>query len=172
MSANDYNKLFPGHSYPKRTAAAAAELVARGLKANVATLDYLVNKGVVQEPHGEKRHREWQRWHILQAAQYLADQDAFTPEGWRWVIDDVDPAQDVRAFRAACEKAPHLLPDPGYFVRTVRPAGPRYANQPCDPPGLAPQRAYAVVSYEPISLDELAEWRDALDEARAEGVMA
>jgi hypothetical protein len=49
MSANDYNKLFPGQSYPKRTAAAAAELVARGLKANVATLDYLVNKGVVQQ---------------------------------------------------------------------------------------------------------------------------
>jgi len=82
------------------------------------------------------------------------------------VIDDVDPAQDVRAFRAACEKAPHLPPDPGYFVRTVRPAGPRYVNQPCDPPGLAPQRACAVVSYEPISLDELAEWRNALDDRR------
>jgi len=84
----------------------------------------------------------------------------------------VDPGQDVRAFRAACEQAPHLPHEPGYFVRTVRPAGPRYANRPEDVPGMAPQRAYAVVSYEPIGLDELAEWRDALDDARSEGVLA
>jgi len=81
MSGSDYRKLFPGQSYPKRTAAAAAELVARGLKANVATLDYLVNKGVVQRPRGEGRNRQWQPWHILHAIHYLAEQNAFTPEG-------------------------------------------------------------------------------------------
>jgi len=42
LSRNDYETLFRAQSYPKRTTAAAGELVTRGLKASVVTLDYLV----------------------------------------------------------------------------------------------------------------------------------
>lgn len=171
LSSKDYRRLFPGQHYPKRTEAAASELVARGLKATASTLDYLVSKGVVQCPNGEGRNRQWQPWHIMQAAKYLEEHDAFTPEGWRWVIEDVDPAQDIEAFREASRHAPHLPYDPGYFIRTVKPGGPVYQHDPLAAPGSKPEREFAKVHYEPVSLDQVAEWRDALADAKEQGVL-
>ncbi|MBI1338073.1 MAG: hypothetical protein GC164_14090 [Phycisphaera sp.] len=173
MSMADYRKLFPHQvSYPKRTSQAATELVTRGLKASVATLDYLVNKGEVRMPRGDKRTRHWYPWHIMEAARYLEKHEAFTPEGWRCVMEDVDLAQDIRAFRAACAQAPHLPPDRGYFVRTVTPSGPCYRNGEYDVPGMAARRVYATVSYRPISVEQLAEWGEMLDAAKSQGVAA
>lgn len=67
LSRSDYEALFGPHQYPTRTAAAASELVTRGLKANGATLDYLVAKGLIDVPQDEGGRRMWDRRHIDQA---------------------------------------------------------------------------------------------------------
>ncbi len=159
LTRSDYEELFAGQSYPKRTAAAKAELVTRGLRATVAALDYLVAKGDVAVPQTESGRRLWDRRHIDQAVECLADVEAFTPGAWRHLVEDTDPGQDIRAFREACHMAPHLPPDPGYFVRTVMPGVP----------GLD---IAATVHYRAMTADELAAWHGLIERARGQEVTA
>lgn len=130
MSASDYCKLFPGQSYPKRTAAAAAELVARGLKANVATLDYLVNKGVVQEPHGENGARRFLRPHgkLLDVAGAHDALPALPLDG--------PAAREQRATGTAdvSPLAPLLAPRSAHEGHSEAPADPISQDDPIDRP--------------------------------------
>lgn len=124
MNRSDYEELFGPDKYPKPTAAAACELVTRGLKANVGTLDYLVRKGVVAVPQGDGGKRLWARRHIDQAAQYLDEIEAYTPGTWQHVLEYTNPAQDIRAFREACSNSPHVPPNHNCFIRIVTPGLP------------------------------------------------
>jgi hypothetical protein len=45
--------------YPKSTSQAVLELRARGLDASAAVLGYLIKKGVIPNPEGEGRSRQW-----------------------------------------------------------------------------------------------------------------
>lgn len=159
LSRSEFEELFGPQSYPKRTAAAASELVSRGLKANATTLDYLAKTGVVAVPQSDGGRRLWERRHIEQAAAHLDEIESFTPGTWRHVIEDTSPAQDMRAFREACGNTPDLPPDPTYFVRTVTPGVP----------GLG---IYAMVHYRPMSRLELAEWHQAIEQVRGQAVPA
>ena len=159
LSRSDYEDLFRGQSYPVRTLGAKCELVTRGLQATAAALDYLVAKGDVVVPRTESGRRMWDRQHIDRAAECLADAEIFTPSAWQHLVEDTDPAQDIRAFREACRKAPHLPPDPAYFVRTVMPGVP----------GLG---IYATVQYRAMTADELAAWHGLIERARGREVMA
>jgi len=159
LSRHDYEELYGPDEYPKRTAAAASELVTRGLKANVNTLDHLASKGVVAVPQNDAGRRLWERRHIDQAAKHLDEIESFTPRTWLHVLEDTHPGQDLRAFREACRNAPDLPPDPTYFVRTVTPGVP----------GLG---IYATVHYRPMSKLELAEWHRLIEQARGQAVAA
>src|SRR5690606_28079149 len=64
LNRSDFEDLYGPQSYPKRTRAAAAELVTRGLKANAGTLDHLASKGVVAVPRNDAGRRLWERRHI------------------------------------------------------------------------------------------------------------
>jgi len=159
LSRHDYEELFSRQSYPKRTTAAAAELVTRGLKAGPATLDYLVSKGVVTVPQSDGGRRLWELRHIDEAAEHLDEIESFTPRTWQHVLEDTHPGQDIRAFREACRNTPDLPPDQNYFVRTVTPGVP----------GL---NVYAMVHYRPMSKLELAEWHRLIEQARGRAVAA
>ena len=156
LSREDYEALYwPPDEYPMNTLAAAGELRTRGLDAKASVLDYLVSKGIVTVPVDESGHRQWGKQEIDQAAEHLAGVQCYKPSTWQHVIEDSNPAQDIRALREAAAKAPHLPPDPDYFVRTVM-------------PGAAGLGLYAEVHYRPMIEDENAAWRAKVEQARKE----
>lgn len=159
LNRSDFEDLYGPQSYPKRTRAAAAELVTRGLKASAGTLDHLASKGIVAVPQNDAGRRLWERRHIDQAAKHLDEIESFTPRTWQHVLEDTHPAQDLRAFREACRHTPDLPPDPTYFVRIVTPGVP----------GLG---IYAMVHYRPMSPLELAEWHRLIERAEGRAVAA
>lgn len=156
LNREDYEALYwPPDEYPKNTLAAAEELKTRGLQAKSATLDYLVAKGIVPVPVDDFGHRQWGKREIDEAAEYLAGSQCFTPGTWKHVMEDSDPAQDLRALREAAAKAPHLPANPDYFVRTLM-------------PGAAGLGIYATVHYRPMTEEENAAWRAKVEQARKE----
>jgi hypothetical protein len=139
--------------YPKNTAMAAAELVARGLKADAPALDYLIKKGAIHGPEGEGRNRKWTPANIDEAARYLYEIESFTPSTTARMVYNIDAAQDVCAQQEAFAKAPDVPPDPSYFVMTVKPGAPG-ADLP------------ATVSYRRMTNKEEAEWQARVAEAK------
>lgn len=153
LSREDYEDLFGPESYPKSTTAAASELVTRGIQAKAQALDYLVAQGVVDVPQTEGGRRQWDRHHIDKAAEHLYRNEVFTPSTWSHLIEDSNPAQDIRARREAFAQAPHLPPDTAYFVRTVM-------------PGAAGLGLYATIHYRPMTDEEYASWRARIEQAK------
>ena len=143
--------------YPKATAAAAAELRARGLDTDPAGLDYLIKKGRIPEPTGGTgRNRRWTREDIDRAADYLDREQIYVPGTVARMFYNIDPAQDLRAQREAFDANPHLSPNPDLFVMEML-------------PGAAGVGLRSLVRYRPMTKPEERAWRERIEQAKAGG---
>jgi len=128
--------------YLKPTQAAALELRARGIDADAAKLDYLIQKGAIPPPSGGSgRNRRWTPEDIDRAYEHLEREGAYVPGAVARMVFNIDAAQDIRAQQRAFAEHPYLPPDPSYFVMEVFPGAPGV--------GL-----HSEVRYRPMTADE------------------
>ncbi len=169
MERKDYEELFlmvsqeangveglrhPRSEYPKSTAQAVQELRTRGLDASAATLDYLIERGRLPAPAMENGRRRWTAADIDRAAEYMDAEGQYMPQTLARMALNIDPTQDVRAFRQALSEHPEI-PGPQLLVLEVLPGAPNVGVR-------------AMVRYRPMTERERAEWKQKLVAARTD----
>lgn len=123
LSREEYEELFPGQVYPKRTSAVAGELRSRGFDVQVNTLDQLVRRERVWGPPvGEGGNRLWSQSDVDKAAVHLESIGYdITPSASAALIHGYSRADEIRSQRSAFDANPDLPSDPSYYVVTIIP---------------------------------------------------
>ena len=118
----------------------------QGLDAKAPVLDYLIKKRAILSPGGEGRSRQWSQADIDRMARYMDTEQMYVPGTVARMFYNIDPAQDVRAQRAALREHPELEAHPEMLVMEIKPGAP----------GLG---IYSTVSYRAMTKEEQVEWR-------------
>ena len=127
LSRDEYVELFGRDEYPKSTQQAASELKQRGYAATVNALDYLCRKEICKPKRGGGGRCFWSPRDIEKAADYLAEQESYSPYGFFAQVLGIRYADYLRSLQEATATVNEeygedvLAENADYFIMTYHP---------------------------------------------------
>lgn len=139
-------------TFPRQTGTIVADLRARGFDASLDRVTYAIKRGELEAPaaHDARGNRLWQPADIDRAAEYFLAQGMLVPGAQARTVDNVCALQQHEALEHARAAHPHVHPE--MFVQIVL-------------PGLAGRDVPSRVYFRPMTPEEEASLREAIDAA-------